>query len=312
MKIDLGRIKKIDNLREVWKDEATVFTKWLAEEKNIKMLSDELGISIVVDDTEASAGRYNADILAHEEDTDRTIVIENQLEVTNHDHLGKVVVYSSGLDAEIQIWVVKDVRDEHKQAVDWLNEHSDEHINIFLVKIELWKIDDSKVAPKFHIVSSPNNWAKTMRKSVKKDTSDTNIIHLNFWEGFKEYCEDKVKFSLIKPMPQHWYNVSIGSSECHVALTYNVPKREVACELYINNSKDLYYYLEQNKEDINKEISDKLQWMPLENRKASRIKLISPVEVDPNAENWNDAFEWMKTEVELFRGVFGKYLREWK
>ena len=147
MNYNLGKLEKITNLREVWKNEATDFTKWLAKENNIKLLSEELGFNITVDETEASTGRYNVDIKAHEEETDKTIIIENQLEMTNHDHLGKVIVYSAGFDADIQIWIVKDVRDEHKQAVDWLNEHSDEHINIFLVQIELWKIGDSLIAP---------------------------------------------------------------------------------------------------------------------------------------------------------------------
>lgn len=208
MNYNLGKLEKITNLREVWKNEATDFTKWLVKENNIKLLSEELGFNITVDKTEASTGRYNVDIKAHEEETDKTIIIENQLEMTNHDHLGKVIVYSAGFDADIQIWVVKDVRDEHKQAVDWLNEHSDEHINIFLVQIELWKIGDSLIAPKFQIISKPNNWAKAIRKNVSKNMSNASTIQLNFWEDFKNYCEDKkVNFSLIKPLPQHWYNI---------------------------------------------------------------------------------------------------------
>ena len=122
--------------------------------------------------------------------------------MTNHDHFGKVIVYSAGFDADIQIWIVKDVRDEHKQAVDWLNEHSDEHIIIFLVQIELWRIGDSQIAPKFQIISKPNNWAKAIRKNVSKNMSNASTIQLNFWEDFKSYCENKkVNFSLTKHLP---------------------------------------------------------------------------------------------------------------
>ena len=230
--------------------------------------------------------------------------------MTNHDHLGKVIVYSAGFDADIQIWIVKDVRDEHKQAVDWLNEHSDEHINIFLVQIELWKIGDSLIAPKFQIISKPNNWAKAIRKNVSKNMSNASTIQLNFWEDFKNYCEDKkVNFSLIKPLPQHWYNIFIGRSDCHLDLTYNTKKHEIACELYINDNKDLYYSLEQYKEEINEKISPNLQWMPLEGKKASRIKLVSNLDVDPNSESWDEAFEWMSNNVELFKNTFRKYLK---
>lgn len=274
------------------------------------MLSEELGFNITVDETEASTDRYNVDIKAHEEETDKTIIIENQLEMTNHDHLGKVIVYSAGFDADIQIWIVKDVRDEHKQAVDWLNEHSDEHINIFLVQIELWRIGDSQIAPKFQIISKPNNWAKAIRKNVSKNMSNASTIQLNFWEDFKNYCEEKkVNFSLIKPLPQHWYNIFIGSSDCHLDLTYNTKKHEIACELYINDNKDLYYSLEKYKEEINSAISYDLDWMALEGKKASRIKLVSNLDVDPNMESWDEAFEWMSNTVELFKDTFKRYLK---
>lgn len=310
MNYNLGKLEKITNLREVWKNEATDFTKWLAKENNIKLLSEELGFNITVDETEASTVRYNVDIKAHEEETDKTIIIENQLEMTNHDHLGKVIVYSAGFDADIQIWIVKDVRDEHKQAVDWLNEHSDEHINIFLVQIELWKIGDSQIAPKFQIVSKPNNWAKAIRKNVSKNMSNASTIQLNFWEDFKNYCEEKkVSFSLIKPLPQHWYNIFIGSSDCHLDLTYNTKKHEIACELYINDNNDLYYSLEKHKEEINNAISHNLDWMALEGKKASRIKLVSNLDVDPNMESWDEAFEWMSNTVELFKNTFRRYLK---
>lgn len=310
MNYNLGKLEKKTNLREVWKNEATDFTKWLAKENNIKLLSEELGFNITVDETEASTGRYNVDIKAHEEETDKTIIIENQLEMTNHDHLGKVIVYSAGFDADIQIWIVKDVRDEHKQAVDWLNEHSDEHINIFLVQIELWKIGDSQIAPKFQIISKPNNWAKAIRKNVSKNMSNASTIQLNFWEDFKNYCEEKkVSFSLIKPLPQHWYNIFIGSSDCHLDLTYNTKKHEIACELYINDNKDLYYSLEKYKGEINNAISHNLDWMALEGKKASRIKLVSNLDVDPNMESWDEAFEWMSSTVELFKNTFKKYLK---
>lgn len=307
MKEILGKLEKVEDLRSVWKNEASDFTKWLAKEENIALLSEELGFPIVVDETEASAGRYNVDIRAHDEDTEKTIIIENQLEMTNHDHLGKVIVYSAGLDAEIQIWIVKDVREEHKQAVDWLNEHSDEHVNIFLLKIELWKIDDSKVAPKFQIISSPNNWAKTIRQNVEKNLSNTNVAHLNFWEGFKEYCAGKVNFTLYKPSFHPWYDVPMNK-EYHVVLRYSVPKQEISCELYISNNKELYSRLESRKEEIEAEIGDGLVWIPMLDKKACRIKLPSSLTVKPDAEDNSEAFEWLKEKTELFMRVFPKYI----
>ena len=157
----LGRLEKVE-LRDVWKHEALDFTNWLAKEENITLLSDTVGIDIEIIETEASVGSFNVDVLAKDNNTESKIIIENQLERTDHDHLGKIITYASGYDAETIIWLVKGVRDEHKKAIEWLNNHLDEKINIFLVTIEVWKIGDSKPAPKYNIVESPNNWAKVI------------------------------------------------------------------------------------------------------------------------------------------------------
>ena len=132
--IKLGKLEKITDLRIIWKNEEYDFTPWLAKDVNIKLLSDEIGIPIKVKKTEAPVGKYSLDILAENEDTNENIIIENQLEITNHDHLGKILVYGAGYDAKTIIWIVKDANEEHKQAIEWLNEHSDDSINLFLVK----------------------------------------------------------------------------------------------------------------------------------------------------------------------------------
>jgi hypothetical protein len=121
----LGKLKKVD-LKNEWKHEAYDFSKWLAQQENLDMLSDEIGIGIQLIEREASVGKFNVDILAQEENSERKIIIENQLETTDHGHLGKIITYAAGYDAEIIIWIVKDVRDEHKKAIEWLNEHTDE------------------------------------------------------------------------------------------------------------------------------------------------------------------------------------------
>ena len=180
----LANLKQVP-LREVWKHEALDFTKWLAEANNLSLLSDEIGIEISLIRTEASVGKFNVDILAEEENTGRKIIIENQLESTDHDHLGKVITYASGFDASIIIWIVKDVRDEHKQAIDWLNEHTDEHANFFIVKMELWQIGDSPYAPKFQVMSQPNDWAKAIKKShTENELSEVKLMQLDFWTEF--------------------------------------------------------------------------------------------------------------------------------
>lgn len=154
-------------------------------------MSDAIGLDISFLQTEASVGKISVDILAEEENTSRKIVIENQLESTDHDHLGKIITYASGFDAEIIIWIVKEVRDEHKQAIDWLNDNTNEKINFFAISIELWKIGNSPFAPRFNIISKPNNWAKALKKSTtaasQNNTTGLKMLQLEFWTNLNEY-----------------------------------------------------------------------------------------------------------------------------
>jgi hypothetical protein len=310
--INLGKLEKVP-LRDIWSNEATNFTTWLAKEENLEILSEEIGIDINLLQTEANVGDFNVDILAEEENTGRKIVIENQLEVTNHDHLGKIVTYASGHDAEIIIWIVKDVRDEHKQAIDWLNEHTDEKINFFAIKMELWKVGDSSPAPKFQIISKPNDWAKTIKKSTGQSTlTQTKLSQLEFWNKFIEYSEEKGNnLRLRKANPQHWYDLSVGSSDAHISLTINTQLNEIGCELYIQDKKELFTQLRENKEKIEAELEETLNWMELEGKKASRIKLVKNADIN-NLENREEYFEWLKIKAEKFIEVFSKYIRETK
>lgn len=254
--MNLGKLKKVE-LRKAWNHEALDFTNWLSKEENLSLLSDEIGIEIKLIETEANVGKFNVDILAEEETTKRPIIIENQLEVTDHDHLGKIITYASGFDAEIIIWIVKDVRDEHKQAIDWLNEHTDEKTNFFAVKMELWQIGESPPAPKFHIISRPNDWAKAIKTTISHSKlTDTKLSQLEFWNKFKEYAQSKnSRLRLRKTHPQHWYDISLGTSLAHIALTVNTRTNEISCMVYIDNNQELYDCLYLEKEKIEKELN---------------------------------------------------------
>ena len=178
--MELGKITIVKDLRSVWKNEAYDFTRWLAQDENISLLGEELGLDVSVIKTEANVGSFNVDILAEDPQTADKIIIENQLERTDHDHLGKIITYASGFDAKHIIWIVKDVREEHSQAINWLNEHTDEDINFFLIKIELWKIGNSAIAPKFQIVARPNEWGKAVKSSTGKETEATKAQNFSY------------------------------------------------------------------------------------------------------------------------------------
>jgi hypothetical protein len=287
---NLGKLKQIE-LREGWKHEANDFTKWLALEDNLSLLSDEIGFDIKLIQTEARVGSFNVDILAEEENTGNKIIIENQLEISDHDHLGKVITYASGYDAKIIVWVVKDVREEHRKAIDWLNENTNEEIGFYLLKIELWQIGESLPAPKFEIISKPNDWAKAVKNSADStELTDTKIKQLEFWDAFKNYAkQNKTTLKFQKSYPQHWTNISIGSSDCHVTLTINSVEKQISCQIYISDNKDLYSQLLENKSLIENELGYILEWMELPKKKASRIKIVTTGDFK-NEKDWDKQF----------------------
>jgi len=308
--VKLAQIKQVD-LRNVWRHEATEFTTWLAKKENLSLLSDEIGIEISLIQTEASVGKFNVDILAEEENTGRKIVIENQLESTNHDHLGKLITYASGFDAEIIIWIVKDVRDEHKQAIDWLNERTNEQANFFAIKMEVWQISDSPYAPKFQVIAQPNDWAKAVKtSSIKSELSDTRLMQLDFWTDFRRFGQAKttgIRFR--KPYPQHWYNISIGSARAHLGLICDTQNNQIRCEFYIPDDKELYKSLEAFKPHIENELDYDLDWMLLEGKKASRIRTAINADISKSA-NWEEYFSWLINAAESFQRVFMKYVNK--
>lgn len=307
--MELAQLKKVD-LRKVWQHEALDFTNWLSEDENLSLLSDEIGIDISLIQTEASVGKFNVDILAEEENTGRKIVIENQLETTNHDHLGKLITYASGFDAEIIIWIVKDVRDEHKQAIDWLNEHSDEHANYFAIKMEVWQIGDSPFAPKFQVISQPNDWAKAVKKGrTESELSEIKLMQFEFWTDFRNFGQERnSNLRFRKPYPQHWYDIGIGIPKAHISLIVDTRNNQIRCELYIPDDKELYQGLESFRDSIESELTCELEWMFLEDRKASRVRTITDADIS-DSQNWEEYFSWLLTKTTDFQNVFGKYYK---
>lgn len=306
----IGKLYQV-NLREYWKHEALDFTNWLSKEENLNLLSEEIGIDIVLKETEASVGRFNVDILAVENNSDRLIVIENQLEQTDHDHLGKIITYASGFNAEIIIWIVKDIREEHQQAIDWLNEHTDENINFFIVKMELWKIDNSAPAPKFNIISKPNNWAKALKNtsSKTKRESELSMKQLDFWTEFITYLKsNQSTLKTRKANPQHWYDISCGNSKAYLSLTIDSQNKSIATGVYIPDNKELYFYLEAKKAEIELELGFQMEWLPLQNKKASRVYF-----KQENIDIFNpikrvEYYEWLKVNSEKIQKIFFKYI----
>lgn len=311
MNIKLGKLKALD-LREYWKHEALHFTQWLAEDENLQELGDEVGLEIKLIQTEAGVGKFSVDLLAEEETTGKKIVIENQLEATDHSHLGQILTYAAGIEAEYIIWVVRDVRDEHRQAIEWLNEHTDDKINFFLVRIELWQIGNSEPAPKFMVVCRPNDWTKSVRGGsagggTQTDLTDTKLWQLEFWQQLRNFgSAAKPPLKLRKPQAQHWYDVAIGRSDCYVALTVFRNEGRAGAELYIPNSKELYNTFLSNKETIEANLGlGSLLWQELPGKKASRIRIYK--EGSLASEDRNEVFSWLVSTAQKLKLTFSKH-----
>ena len=307
--INLGQLTEIKDLREVWPHEALDFTPWLAEDDNLAMLADAVGLDITLDETESKVGDFNVDIYATETGTERRIIIENQLEDTNHDHLGKLITYASGKGADIVIWIVKRAREEHRAAIEWLNNHTDENISFFLIEIKLYKIGNSDPAVKFEIIEKPNNWTKEVKKQTSSDPAKQ--FRLEYWTAFNDYAFTKSVFSKNfkkrKPGTDHWMTLSLGSSAYHLDILTLKKRNAVSVELYISDDKSIFHKLLQNKADIENEIGCELDWRELPDKKASRIIIEKPVNLDAQ-EEWNSQFDWIIDTCVRFKKAFKKYI----
>ena len=178
------------------------------------------------------------------------------------------------------------------------------------MKIELWQIGTSLPAPKFEIISRPNDWVKTVKSSTgSSEFTDTKIKQLEFWNLFKDFAkQNNTTLRFQKSYPQHWTIISIGNSDCHISLTINSRENLYGCEIYIPNNKDLYQKFFEQKQEIEAELDMGLEWMELSEKKASRIKtsIIGDFE---DESSWEDIFEWMKITGEKFKRVFPRYIK---
>lgn len=270
MGYDLDHLKKVE-LRKVWPHEALDFTKWLSSPANLNMLGEAVGVELELIETESSVGSFNVDIYAQEAGTGRKVIIENQLEETNHDHLGKVITYAAGKGAQVIVWVVSHARDEHRQAIEWLNEHTDNDFGFFLVEIELWTIGDSKPAPRFNVVEQPNEWTKALRLS--ENLSETERVKLSYWTKYREIARSTPNFLKVfspqKPTKDHWSTLRCGTSAYHIALLIDTQHGRTGIEFYVPDDKDIGRKAIENAQLFEKALG--LKAKPFDAKKASGL-----------------------------------------
>lgn len=305
----LGKLTEVD-IRELWKHEQYDFSEWLSKEDNIEMLSDEIGLTLTDVNKEVFVGSYRCDLVAKDETTGIKVIIENQLEATNHDHLGKIITYASGLDANVVIWIVKEAREEHRSAVEWLNNKTTKDISFFLIEIRAYKIGDSLPAPKFVIIEKPNDFVKTANASVDSgELSKAQAERLNFWNRFNEVLLSRNKpFNARKATTDHWYDVALGTSEAHISITLVNKTNSIGIEVYINDNKELFDRLYSESETIQNELDFSMDWQRLDNKKASRIiYYMGGLDFD-NHENYDELINEVIDKVVITKDLFKKYI----
>ena len=284
----IGKLQRLP-LRSVWKHEAVDFTTWL--EENTDVLSEVLDFNISSAEREKSAGAFSVDLVG-EDENGHTIVIENQLEKSDHDHLGKVLTYLAALDAKAAVWIVSRPRPEHVKAVTWLNEATS--TPFYLVQVEAVKIGDSEPAPLLTRIVGPSVEAQEVGRT-KKELSERHETRRRLWTQLLEHAKGKTKLHAnISPSTSNW----VGASRHGLEWNYVVRQHDAQAELYINRPDSdtnfaIFDQLMASKNKIEEALGAPLDWQNLEGKKACRIRLRVDVGGWRDEEKWPEVIEAM-------------------
>lgn len=320
---NFGKLTKIENLQEAWDGEAQEFTPWLAKPENLSLLGEAIGLDLELEAQEKNVGPFRADILCKDTATGNWVLIENQLGRTDHTHLGQIMTYAAGLKAVTIVWIAKNFTEEHRAALDWLNEITEEKFNFFGVEIELWKIGESPVAPKLNVVCKPNDWSKEVSEAATRisdgSLTETKTIQLDFWRAFKDYAGQNAQIiHPTRPYPQHWMYMSIGKTGYVLAaiaafkdsLTKSFDAHEVRAELVISDedAKERYQALFAKKAEIEKAIGETLTWHNPEGKQMCRIYLRREADLNDKSQ-WENYFQWLVEKLDKMHKVFYPIIR---
>ena len=262
---------------------------------------------------EHPVGDFKVDILCS--DNGGKVIIENQLEKTNHTHLGQILTYAAGVGARTVIWLAESFRTEHVAALEFLNQHTTDELDFFAVEIELWRIGDSPMAPRFNVVVKPNDWSKTGQQNAKAAATmtPTKQRQLAFWTGWQAWLQAKGStLRPQKPLPQHWTNLALGRAGVHLAATVNSREKRVGMEVYIDhdNSKAMFKQLEEQKAAIQAELNATLDWLELPDGHACRIVQYRPDSPLEDEAQWPAYFAWLEAAAQGMSAVFRPRIRE--
>jgi hypothetical protein len=314
--LSLGRLERVD-LRDIWTTEATEFTPWLARPENLAVLGETLVIDLELEAQERAVGPFRADILCKDSETGRWVLIENQLERTDHCHLGQLLTYASGLEAVTIVWIAARFTEEHRATLDWLNRITDESFRFFGLEVELWRIGDSPAAPKFNIVSKPNDWSHSVAQAARAiddaELSETRVAQRAYWAALNPALNSAggPVSGNRKPQPQSWMAYSVGRSDFHLGAVMIRPKKQIRPELYISGdrAKTFFELLKRQKDTIERELGYRLEWEEMPVRRDCRISSYLN-EVDPEDEaDWPRQHTWLAKRLNDMHRVFAPRIK---
>jgi hypothetical protein len=305
----IGRLERVE-LREAWMGEASHFTPWLANEDNISLLGDAIGLELEVEAQEAGVGPFRADILCKDTATGHYVLVENQIERTDHGHLGQLITYAAGLDAVTVVWIAGRFTDEHRAALDWLNRATNGTFNFFGLEIELWRIGSSPLAPKFNVVCQPNDWrgavASIAAAAGSTGLTPTQKLHLEFWTQFRKFMEDsKSQIRMNRPSKDHWTNVAVGRSGFTLVVWNGMRDNRSGVQLTILGPLAKSYFQTIHDEHlpaIEAQLGQ-VEWRLLPHAKESQVGVVR-ASTPSNPETWPELNLWFKDTIERWVSVF--------
>lgn len=320
----LGRLERVGDLRATWADEARDFTPWLARDENLALLADFLGLGpdgLELEAVERLVGPYRADILCRRTDDGSWVLIENQLERTDHPHLGQIVTYAAGLDAGLVVWIAARVTPEHRAAVDWLNRIAGEDgPSFFALEIELWRIDGSRAAPRFNAVASPNDWSRQASRA-KATLSDGGLsgrqeIQLEYWTAVCALVDAEAPFRAVSPQAGTWINHGIGRTGFSLALSLNSRARKLTCGIELSgpSAHAAYRRMQAEAASLERRFGSALDWEERPGLKSSAVNSTLP-DADPtDRADWPRQHRWLvETAIRMhdaFRPVIAEMPRD--
>ena len=307
----LGRLVRVQP-REVWPNEAAHFTPWLAEADNVALLGEALGLELKVEAVERAVGPFRADILCKDAGTDHWVLIENQLEASDHRHLGQILTYASGLDAFTIVWIATRFTDEHRSTLDWLNEITDSAVRFFALEVELWRIGDSVPAPKFNVVCRPNDWTRSVRRGAAEveDAAGHRGADAALWEALDvtlRECSGPIQVPR-QPSRSNWRNYSIRRTNFGLPATVLRSEGVIRAELWIGGgaAKPQFDALHVDRAAFEVAFGGPLKWQRLDHQVQCRIAVERPGTEFRDAEAIADAAAWLADRLTRLHTTFAE------